>query len=392
MGKAGKQEQKKGKERKGDDLDNGEDFNELLKELAVSTKNAAEQRAKSGKAKKAMTNDERKEHHKEVHEALAKTKAATMERNLELRNKQMEFQQLLQLMNSGMLNSGLRNTPVVEKSTEALANSRFDVATCGMQGWRSAMEDEHVTDLNFAAAGSNGALFAVFDGHAGTSTSKFAKSQLQKIVSRHYDANKEDAGMTEVFHDLDRELLASNSNETSGSTAVTVLVTEREVICAHVGDSRAVLCRGGVCVSLTDDHKPENEAEMARIHAAGGKVENNRVNGQLAMSRAIGDFSYKRADHLPHHKQLVTCVPDVKREVLQGNEEFLVVACDGIFDVLTNNALVEMIRTLFTENPSITTSEVCARICDSCLAPAGPSGPTRPQGTDNMTITVVRFK
>ena len=78
-----------------------------------------------------------------------------------------------------------------------------------------------------------------------------------------------------------------------GTTACVVLLTEEEIICANVGDSRAVLTQSTSTYDLSDDHKPENEDEAIRIIEAGGSIEDNRVNGKLSLSRAIGDLAYK---------------------------------------------------------------------------------------------------
>ena len=80
-----------------------------------------------------------------------------------------------------------------------------------------------------------------------------------------------------------------------GCTATLVLVTKDDIICANAGDSRTVLGRssGKQCEELSEDHKPDNPVEKARIEKAGGFVEENRVNGSLNLSRSIGDFEYK---------------------------------------------------------------------------------------------------
>lgn len=80
---------------------------------------------------------------------------------------------------------------------------------------------------------------------------------------------------------------------------------------------------------LSFDHKPQNEAEKARICAAGGFVDFGRVNGNLALSRAIGDFEFKKSADLPPEQQIVTALPDVTTHDLSQDDEFLVVACDG---------------------------------------------------------------
>ena len=77
-----------------------------------------------------------------------------------------------------------------------------------------------------------------------------------------------------------------------------ILVTRTEVICANAGDSRTVLARAGRAKDMSEDHKPENPGELSRIQRAGGFVEDGRVNGMLALSRALGDFEYKGNDKL----------------------------------------------------------------------------------------------
>ena len=78
-----------------------------------------------------------------------------------------------------------------------------------------------------------------------------------------------------------------------GSTACVILLTMDEIICANVGDSRAVLTQDMSTYDLSDDHKPENEDEAMRIIDAGGSIDDGRVNGKLSLSRAIGDLAYK---------------------------------------------------------------------------------------------------
>ena len=79
----------------------------------------------------------------------------------------------------------------------------------------------------------------------------------------------------------------------AGCTATVVLVTPMELYCANAGDSRSVMCERGQAVELSYDHKPDLPSERSRIVKAGGEVMEGRVNGMLALSRAIGDFDYK---------------------------------------------------------------------------------------------------
>jgi len=116
-----------------------------------------------------------------------------------------------------------------------------------------------------------------------------------------------------------------------GSTAVSCLMIENLLCVAHCGDSRAVLCRGGSGIPITKDHKPHLAAEKARIIAAGGTVKkwggSYRVNGNLAMSRSLGDFFLKPC---------VSPVPDVTTVCLSPADTFLILATDGLWDVMNN--------------------------------------------------------
>ena len=93
---------------------------------------------------------------------------------------------------------------------------------------------------------------------------------------------------------------------------------------------------------LSFDHKPQNEGEKARICAAGGFVDFGRVNGNLALSRAIGDFEFKKSADLPPEQQIVTAFPDVTVHETTEDDEFLVIACDGMLIGSHRVALAEI--------------------------------------------------
>lgn len=129
----------------------------------------------------------------------------------------------------------------------------------------------------------------------------------------------------------------------SGCTCVSAIITPTHVVCANVGDSRAVvglspaLFPDSQCKALTEDHKPQDPEERKRIERAGGHVMFNRVNGELAMSRALGDFRYKNNPALPESEHLVISYPDVSIHQRSGNnDEIMVLACDGVWDVMSN--------------------------------------------------------
>jgi serine/threonine protein phosphatase PrpC len=110
------------------------------------------------------------------------------------------------------------------------------------------------------------------------------------------------------FLNLDEELKQDEETkeQMSGTTAVTVLVKGNKLYCGNAGDSRAVISQRGKAVPLSVDHKPNDPEEMKRIIAAGGWVDACRVNGNLALSRALGDFIFKNNDSLKAEEQIVT--------------------------------------------------------------------------------------
>ncbi len=107
---------------------------------------------------------------------------------------------------------------------------------------------------------------------------------------------------------------------------------------ASVGDSRCVLNSGNRIISFTEDHKPNLPEERQRIENAGGFVQFNRVNGELAMSRAIGDFRYKPGNkELAKHEFMVIAYPDIAIHRRTKEDTAMLLACDGVFDVLSND-------------------------------------------------------
>ena len=97
----------------------------------------------------------------------------------------------------------------------------------------------------------------------------------------------------------------------TGTTACVILMTPTHFFCSNAGDSRGVLMRNNKAEELSHDHKPQNPGETARINAATHSVEDDRVDGNLALSRAFGDFQYKDQTSKSVEQQAVTCDPDI---------------------------------------------------------------------------------
>lgn len=209
---------------------------------------------------------------------------------------------------------------------------------------------------------------------------------------------------------------ASAGADDSGTTAVTSFIKKYsdgqiEIICANTGDSRAVAYIAGKTEPMSYDHKPTNATERERILKADSFVEFGRVNGTLAVSRAFGDLSYKGSTKVPPEAQAVTALPDIKRQKLQSNDytnhySFLILACDGVWDVMTNEQATQYVLERLeaqrngTYKPSNSDNEfetssskkageynlgaICEEMLDHCVKVL--------DSKDNVSIIIVLFK
>merc|ERR1719450_1678629 len=192
-------------------------------------------------------------------------------------------------------------------------------------------------------------------------------------------------GILRGFLELDEKLRkipeVASGEDKSGSTKPGQLLTQKYLIIANCGDSRGVCCTDGKPVLATQDHKPSNEPEKERIQNAGGSVMIQRVNGSLAVSRALGDFEYKNVEGKGPTEQLVSPEPEfyimTRDEVL---DHFLVLACDGVWDVMSNEDICNFIthRMKVQDNLEI----ICNEVIDTCLYKGS---------RDNMSIIIIAF-
>lgn len=125
-------------------------------------------------------------------------------------------------------------------------------------------------------------------------------------------------------------------------------------------------------VPLSWDHKPNQPGELARIVAAGGCVMNGRVDGDLAVARALGDYQFKRNSTVPDIRQRVSPEPDITVYRRTANSyEFLVVACDGVWDIVSNEACTGFIRRRLPKAEPCAKVSFRARACRSSPSTAG---------------------
>ncbi|KAK8613323.1 hypothetical protein V6N13_101088 [Hibiscus sabdariffa] len=186
-------------------------------------------------------------------------------------------------------------------------------------------------------------LFGIFDGHLGHDVAKYLQGHLFDNILKQHDfwTQMEDA-IRRAYHSTDAEILEKAKHlGRGGSTAVTaILINSQKLVVGNVGDSRAVICKNGVAKQLSVDHEPSKEKGM--IERRGGFVSNlpgdvPRVDGQLAVARAFGDRSLKL--HLSSD-------PDVTAEVVDDDTDFIILASDGIWKVMSNQEAVDAIKNI----------------------------------------------
>ena len=279
--------------------------------------------------------------------------------------------------------------PKTEKHNESGSGNGLRFGLSSMQGWRVEMEDAHSAVIGLPVDHlKNWSFFAIFDGHAGARVSACCSVQLlEAIMSNEFfkvgiSGNDESGGdgheaslesikkgMTLGFLSLDDKIRASpevvSGEDKSGSTAVCAVISPTHIFFGNCGDSRAVLSRDNRVSFRTLDHKPINPIEKERIQNAGGSVMIQRVNGSLAVSRALGDFEYKNVAGKGPCEQLVSPEPEVFAEVRTAGDEFAVLACDGIWDVMSNDELCDFVRSRMRLTDNL--QHLCNQVIDTCL-------------------------
>jgi serine/threonine protein phosphatase PrpC len=241
-----------------------------------------------------------------------------------------------------------------------------------------------------------GHLFAlVLDGHSGSAAARYLADALYPALSAALAAagdGASDAGegvscpadlappLAKAFASVDAALLRhlaalpDPAEREAGATATVLLAGRGRLVAANVGDSRAVLCRAGAPLDLTTEHRvdgrsPASAGEVARVEAAGGWVDDGRVLGVLAVSRAFGDGGLKRGGVKATLKQgvadgawtadfaraaaarlrgdPVVPTPDVTQVAMGAADEFVIVASDGLWDVCSSADAVRVARSAF---------------------------------------------
>jgi serine/threonine protein phosphatase PrpC len=170
-------------------------------------------------------------------------------------------------------------------------------------------------------------LFCIFDGHGGNSTARLCVKRYPEIFKKCLLENPFDyeQALKKSFLLMDKEIEKSNGMEV-GNTATVVFINNKLLYCANVGDSSCCLI-GKTAEFISVDHKCKNKKEAKRIEKEGGRIEEDRLNGILCITRGLGDFDLK-------NKGLIAD-PHVVKRLIDHSLDYCVIASDGVWDVLS---------------------------------------------------------
>jgi len=234
-------------------------------------------------------------------------------------------------------------------------------------------------DAAFIENMNNDLFVAVFDGHNGNRCSEFLKTYLLEELNNQLKQDGDlELALKKTYCNIDQRWLnlAKSDDCNDGSTGLCIVVQDQKIVVANTGDSRAIMNRAGKCIELNKDHRPTDPEEMKRIEGCGGQVIGGRLQGELAVSRAFGDYRFKMDD-----RGLLICEPEIRQFNITADIEFIVVACDGLYETFTNTEVIEYISRLLAE--SIEINEIAKSLAEEAI--------DRGSG-DNITIIIIKFE
>ena len=227
-------------------------------------------------------------------------------------------------------------------------------------------------------------IFEIFDGHGGDEMSSYLQANLAKIYKQNLLLNKGNIilSLKNAFHDADDEMREQLNIEGLGSTGTLVHIVKGlgpslEVYSANVGDSRVSLISPEHIIRLSCDHRTTDEKEKKRILEAGMEIIDDRICGTLMLTRIFGNYEYKEEGEKDNNTGLI-CEPFISKINIDLNIEnqFLILASDGIWDILTEEDIQNIIKKYQD------TQKICSVIIKKCL---------ENEAWDNMSVFAVKL-
>ena len=253
-----------------------------------------------------------------------------------------------------------------------------------VQGFRPTMEDAHV--VKAGKAGDDAVmLFAILDGHCGRHVADLGAQMLPGFVLSHAALGQNNAlALVDSIIQTDQAIFQQIGRSDGGSTLICALVHKQMLFVACLGDARAVVCDGNEAMAMSQDHKPTDVGELQRITRCGGFVQFGRVAGCLAVSRALGDYEFKlNGTRFVQHEFVVSNVADVRQINITDATRFIILACDGLWDVYTNEDAVQFVSSYLSRSTQPGTLTQCATQLANHAIDKG--------SMDNVSVMIVLF-
>lgn len=262
------------------------------------------------------------------------------------------------------------NNPEEEFNPRAQSVANFAYKEDSNRRFRPYMEDSHKIVDSFTGDPNQG-YFAIFDGHGGSEAVDYCRNRMHEEFKKAIQNSAEDIpkAFTTCFQKVDNQLRLAGAH-TSGTTVTACLVRrenhQRVLYLANVGDSNAVMVSSSGAQRLSQEHKGTDPGEIDRIVTSGGILIRGRVAGQLAITRSLGDHHLKTSG--------VSNEPYITRRVISAQDKYLVMASDGLWDVVDESQL--------PDGRNSNSQEVCQQLLNKALE----SG-----SQDNIAILTVFF-
>jgi len=262
-------------------------------------------------------------------------------------------------------NTDIKPTKGNEPNNDITYELLIEFHEMASQGIRDNMEDALLCNIELyietpKCTSNHLCLFAVFDGHSGAECAKFCQENITDIIVKNLQKfndinivfNNTVTELDSKFEIYDQNL--DESKQCSGSTACIVLIDliYSDLWVCNVGDSRCIIISNNntnnndnnnnniyKAKQLSIEHKPKIAAEKLRIENAGGKVTHGYLNGLMGVSRSIGDNDLK----MLWHNKLLISKPDITHYKITNNDEYIVLGCDGLYDVFKNNEIAKFL-------------------------------------------------
>ena len=255
-------------------------------------------------------------------------------------------------------------------------------------------------------------FFALYDGHGGNCCSLYLKNNLHKKIDSFSKESLKIAIEKSESEFLKNEAIDINNDnmikDYSGSCGIMAMIQNKKLIIANVGDSRIVIYKKGKVEFVTEDHKPDSEKEKKRINLAGGEIYQNQtimplyqngrkieipwrvIPGRLSVSRTFGDIEAKEEKY-GGKKGVVVAEPDIYEMEIDNDYNFMIIGCDGIFDVLSNEELLDCLKIVYEDKKikdvnNVDMEELCGDFAGMIIKSA-----MAKDSFDNVSCIVVMF-